>query len=260
VLQWGYDSSVAQLSEFSSKNSIFSHAENFLLDLARSRRQRQRKKDSQRTHSGLGDDGKAEEIRNRPIIFVGHSLGGLLVKQALIRSTEYYSNRQDMDLGAISQATVGVLFIGTPHRGSSKASLGKIAQTAAMIALRQPNMNLLDTLKQDSQILESQRKSFDGISSRWTLVCLYEEHPMSIGEVCYHLLAEIYASRSLTLNYYQVVPMPSACMDGFNVKTAGIPKNHREMCRFTDPSEIGYQRTSDYIISLVESSKFAGLT
>jgi hypothetical protein len=34
LYQWGYDSNIAKISEFSSQNSIFGHAENLLSDLA----------------------------------------------------------------------------------------------------------------------------------------------------------------------------------------------------------------------------------
>ena len=61
VITWGYDSSVAKLSDFSSQSSIFSHAENLLIDLVRKRQE--------------------SEEENRPIVFVGHSLGGLVIKE-----------------------------------------------------------------------------------------------------------------------------------------------------------------------------------
>ena len=61
IMTWGYDSSVAKALEFSSQNSLFGHAENLLTDLANKRRR--------------------EDEKQRPIVFVGHSMGGLLIKQ-----------------------------------------------------------------------------------------------------------------------------------------------------------------------------------
>lgn len=59
--QFGYDSSVVQLAAATSQNSVFGHAENLLLDLKNERR--------------------TVDARKRPLIFVGHSLGGLVIKQ-----------------------------------------------------------------------------------------------------------------------------------------------------------------------------------
>lgn len=64
-MTWGYDSSVAQAFEFSSQNSLFGHADNLLTDLANKRR--------------------GEDEQNRPIVFVGHSMGGLVIKQVRLR-------------------------------------------------------------------------------------------------------------------------------------------------------------------------------
>lgn len=49
----------------------------------------------------------------RPIIFITHSLGGLVCKQALIRAN------QNDDFRDILASTIGILFFGTPHRGAS---------------------------------------------------------------------------------------------------------------------------------------------
>lgn len=75
------------------------------------------------------------------------------------------------------KATVGVVFFGTPHRGSSLQSLGHIIAGAASVGLRSPNTQLLDVLRTDSQYLEPQRKNFVTISSNLSIVCIREEVP-----------------------------------------------------------------------------------
>lgn len=61
VTQFGYDFSVVHLAAATSQNSIFGHAENLLLDLKNERR--------------------AANAQKRPLIFAGHSPGGLVIKQ-----------------------------------------------------------------------------------------------------------------------------------------------------------------------------------
>jgi tetratricopeptide (TPR) repeat protein/pimeloyl-ACP methyl ester carboxylesterase len=60
------------------------------------------------------------ELRDGPIAFICHSLGGLIVKQILRAANEQRSNPAAADLVA---RTREVVFIATPHTGSGKATL-----------------------------------------------------------------------------------------------------------------------------------------
>lgn len=73
---------------------------------------------------------------------------------------------------------VGTIFLGTPHRGSSKASLGKIAAVAGKIL--GAHDRILRALERDSDLLEQQRKSFDCVRQSIVTVCIWEEMPMPI--------------------------------------------------------------------------------
>ncbi|KAM7192624.1 hypothetical protein V8F33_008235 [Rhypophila sp. PSN 637] len=63
----------------------------------------------------------------RPIIFFGHSMGGLLIKQVLVNASI------DPFYRPIANATTGIAFFGTPHRGARKllVSLGGFASRVA---------------------------------------------------------------------------------------------------------------------------------
>lgn len=41
------------------------------------------------------------------------------------------------------------------------------------------------------------------------------------------------------------------------MKTASIPKDHSEMCKYSDRNDIGYQRTSGYILDLFDKAQDA---
>jgi hypothetical protein len=62
---------------------------------------------------------KRLEHPDRPIVFVCHSLGGIVVKQALVEA----HNADDVH-GPILAYTKGVAFFGTPHGGGHGARLG----------------------------------------------------------------------------------------------------------------------------------------
>lgn len=50
---------------------------------------------------------------HRPLIFIAHSLGGLLVKQALIEA------QLNAKYGCLKASTYGLVFFATPHKGGS---------------------------------------------------------------------------------------------------------------------------------------------
>jgi pimeloyl-ACP methyl ester carboxylesterase len=75
-------------------------------------------------------------IGSRKVAFVCHSLGGLIVKQMLRHAADMHLLR----LQAISESTMGVAFLATPHSGSTLATfagaIGPARPTRATLALR----------------------------------------------------------------------------------------------------------------------------
>ncbi|KAF1826803.1 uncharacterized protein K489DRAFT_351602, partial [Dissoconium aciculare CBS 342.82] len=66
-----------------------------------------------------------KECPRRPLIFISHCFGGLVVLQVLHDSHIERSRWQD-----IYDSTVGLIFFGTPFRGSEKLSQEKVVQLA----------------------------------------------------------------------------------------------------------------------------------
>lgn len=118
---------------------------------------------------------------------VGSALPGLvftqayhLISQALCRSQTLLSTNQNLELGSIYSHTAGVVFMGTPHRGSPEESFAKIVSLAAWATGRSPNHQLLSTLAEDSHILERQRLQFVSVTEKMQIVCLHEEKPTAV--------------------------------------------------------------------------------
>ena len=113
---------------------------------------------------------------HRPLLFIVHSLGGLVLKEALRRSwqAQIYEN----DLRSVYDSTVGIVFMGTPHRGSQYADWAIIARNAAVASgfdasdrlLRdlQPNAGHIDLLCEDfsKMLLEDRLDVFSFMESK----------------------------------------------------------------------------------------------
>jgi hypothetical protein len=63
------------------------------------------------------------QCRKRPIIFVAHSLGGILVKDAIILSGKY---EYQPALKDVSLSCTAIVFFGTPHQGANAAAYGEV--------------------------------------------------------------------------------------------------------------------------------------
>ncbi|KAF2148051.1 hypothetical protein K461DRAFT_298150 [Myriangium duriaei CBS 260.36] len=103
---------------------------------------------------------------NKPTIFLAHSLGGLIAKEALIRLAKS-SQKADQDF---LEKVCGVVFFGVPHHGMDSRSLRSMAGDG-------PNRFLIESLDQrNSHVLNVQRREFleafkeKGIS----FFCFYE--------------------------------------------------------------------------------------
>ncbi|KAL7900031.1 hypothetical protein HDV63DRAFT_370169 [Trichoderma sp. SZMC 28014] len=87
----------------------------------------------------------------QPIILIGHSLGGLIIKQALIS----LSRSEKEDDRNLVRAIYGVVFFGTPHDGMDITSL------ISMTGDSSPNRSLIESLsRNNSQVLTAQQRDF----------------------------------------------------------------------------------------------------
>ena len=80
-------------------------------------------------------------------------------------------------------ATVGILFLGTPHQGSSAAEYGMWFARALG-----NDTTLLETLKKNSPTLLEVAQDFEASYSNVDIVCFYEKKDGLMGiQVCLHL-------------------------------------------------------------------------
>ncbi|KAK7917773.1 hypothetical protein PG985_011381 [Apiospora marii] len=136
---------------------------------------------------------------NRPIVFIAHILGILVIKEALIAADNSLSHGRLPDQEEVYSSTKGVISFGMPHRCSDESALGEMLWRTPKISLRQPKTQLLAVLRQDSHILEKQRDEFTTRIKDMDILCFTETTATSIG---------------------MIFPAASAVYDGFSVQSA----------------------------------------
>ncbi|KAG8168388.1 hypothetical protein KVR01_001137 [Diaporthe batatas] len=201
ILTYGYDAYIVRKS-VASTNGLIDHATNLLHDLS-----------TERARSNAS---------SRPIVFVAHSLGGLVCKEAVLLSR----NNAEPHLRSIFDCTKGIMFLGTPHRGSWMAHWATIPASAFGI-IKSTNKSLLKVLKTDNDYLRSIQNRF------WSMVreqqkagrdlevtCFFEELPMSmVGTVVF--------KDSATLESYNAI---------------SVHANHSNMVKFSSVEDNGFKR------------------
>ncbi|UKZ72562.1 hypothetical protein TrVFT333_000194 [Trichoderma virens FT-333] len=122
ILTFGYDSKVTKYNAGEiNQNSIFVHSKDLLGELHRGR----------------------ERDPKRRLMFVAHSLGGIVVKEMLARS----SSSVEGGLRNIVESTAMVVFLGTPHRGSQHvAALGEVVRSVVSSLGMKTTPVILDAL------------------------------------------------------------------------------------------------------------------
>jgi hypothetical protein len=81
---------------------------------------------------------------------------------------------------SICEDTLGILFFGTPHRGSEKAVYGKILANVAQTMTHRPSSRLVSALRTNSDVLLRLTSDFRFQLPRYQIVSFYEQQPMKV--------------------------------------------------------------------------------
>ncbi|EEY21230.1 pfs [Verticillium alfalfae VaMs.102] len=214
VLTYGYDTRISHpFGPQRSQSGVYAIARDFLCEL-----------EGRRQSPG------------RPIIFVVHSLGGIVVKELLKASSESLDERAF--LKDVHDSTAGVLFFGTPHAGADPRGLAHhIVQSIARAMRISANSQVLDTLLPSSERLEELRDHFKPMAIRqnWLIYSFQEALPVQ-------LLGK------------KVVEDVSSCLEIPQEIRQHIHANHMEMCRFNELEDPQFQKVKHALRRLAEAA------
>lgn len=165
ILVYGYNADVysRRNDRSASDNFIHQHAQTLVTSLTLYRR--------------------SEGTTRNPIIWVAHSLGGILVKRALLYSNDLRTAHHE-HLRSIFVSTFGIMFLGTPHTGSDAATWGMVLQGMSDVILPrklfQSESVLLKTLKKDNETLANINNHFLDIYQRFRIHMVHENHKTDV--------------------------------------------------------------------------------
>ncbi|KAK3383209.1 Alpha/Beta hydrolase protein [Lasiosphaeria ovina] len=113
-----------------------------------------------------------DDQKDRPIVFLAHSLGGIITKSMLTKV------REDSQLGTagILNSTKGIIFFGTPHRGSKSTNWAAVVSKIASTTLLGQDSQLLKLLELHSPDLLKISQDFRGLASEYAITSFYEQN------------------------------------------------------------------------------------
>lgn len=180
----------------------------------------------------------AEGIGGRPVIFIVHSLGGLVVKWTL-RVAQYVTVPSWQK---IVEKTRGIVFFSTPHSGADVASwltvlLSVLPGTVALDNLRahDPALNDLNTWY---------RENAPGLGVR-TLV--YYEEKNTSGLQAAPGIGRFFGGRAGRVIAVRVVDRDSANPGLTGVVPVGVNADHFEVCKVPGTGDFRYKGVKDFI-------------
>ena len=200
IRTYGYDAYVLRRS-VASNNRLKDHARNLV--------------------NALTADRASINASTRALIFVAHSLGGLVCKRALLFSR----NEGGVHLRGIFESTKGIVFMGTPHEGSWMVGWANFPARCLGV-IKSANTRLLDTLGQNDEMLKAVQEEF------CTMIGKPRSNGRDIEVMCF------FEELGLPVVGY-VVPQESATLRGYHYSS--IHANHCDMVKFASREDAGFK-------------------
>ncbi|MCJ1396233.1 hypothetical protein MMC18_009122 [Xylographa bjoerkii] len=166
-----------------------------------------------------------------PLVFIGHSMGGLVIKKA------YMLARQDAAYHTLAKRFHTIYFLATPHRGSDSAKLLK-----NILQIAYSSRAYVADLERSSGSLQSINDEFRNYSDDIELWSFYETQKLNMG-----LFSTL------------IVDPDSAILGYREEKQMPMNADHRSICKFETLTDPNYVILRNAFASTVQSISRLGI-
>ncbi|KAL9632534.1 MAG: hypothetical protein Q9204_003747 [Flavoplaca sp. TL-2023a] len=178
---------------------------------------------------GLNDNSEDLEIGKCPVIFVAHSMGGLVVKKAHIigQNDDQYRNT--------IKATSAILFLSTPHRGTNLAEL--LNKILAVSVFSHSPKQYIAELRQNSPALQDINEQFRNIAPHMDVFSFYETQQTAVGP-----------------RKIMVLEKDSSILGYPNEVSKALDADHHNVCKYANQQDPNYISVRNALKSLLRKS------
>ncbi|KAG5800273.1 hypothetical protein H9Q69_000710 [Fusarium xylarioides] len=166
---------------------------------------------------------RKREKQTRPVVFVGHSIGGVIIKMVLTKAS------RDPSFEDIYRQCYGAAFFGTPHQGSSYFAMPSLAtgiQNLLQLSAPMPT-SITDDLRVGNTLLLQLDDDFKSIAHDFRIWTLYEtidsRLSSSSGDVYFTAPLTSIKSAILGMRQETILPLQS---DHANIASFGRHNVH----------------------------------
>ncbi|KGO76243.1 hypothetical protein PITC_036690 [Penicillium italicum] len=212
IMTFGYDVDIFSFTSITFSDRLYNHSQSLAYAIV-----------SQRI-----------DCSSRPILFIAHSLGGLVCQQALI-----LSNSID-GLWEISSSAIGIIFMGTPQHGSSLASYREKLAKGMNIAYT-ANRDMVGALHPGLSNVQLAGNEFQAMLRRGDL---------ALRVFCF------FEARDVNDIVGKIVEEHSAVLRGY--ESGSIYADHYNMTKFGSHGDAGYGLVRSIITGWLHESRSDG--
>ncbi|KAJ5718261.1 Cytochrome cd1-nitrite reductase-like C-terminal heme d1 [Penicillium malachiteum] len=173
------------------------------------------------------DDLEELELGQRPIIFIVHSMGGLVAKQA------YIIGQHDHQFSDIVSSIRAIMFLATPHRGSDLAEI--LSRILTVSFFHRPKLYISE-LSAGSQTVAALNEQLRHLARRLEIISFYETLQTSYGPKKMMVVGK----DSATLGYHMEISNP-------------LNADHHTVCKFKSNLDSNYIYVRNALKTLVSS-------
>lgn len=171
---------------------------------------------------------RANDWQQVPLVFIGHSMGGLVIKKA------YILGHRIPGFQPLVERVCAMFFLGVPHQGAA------ISQTLSRLLSLHGSRPFVNDLFPSSPVLQSLNEEFPHLSRDLRLFSFFETRPMNYG-IGKGLIVEKHAA---------VLNLP-------NERRTYLDANHRDVARFSSPEDPSYLTVRNAMATLIDELRTA---
>ncbi|KAG8529168.1 uncharacterized protein KY384_005803 [Bacidia gigantensis] len=158
-----------------------------------------------------------------PLVLIGHSMGGIVIKKMLLLA------RQDPLYHHVAARVHSMFFLATPHRGADSAQL---LHNVLKVAVSHGPKAYVDSLMPNSDAIQAINDGFRHVYQGIQLWSFFETVPTNIG---------------------LIVEKESAILELPGERVQLLNADHRNVCKFDNPSDCNYTTIRNAFVATIES-------